>query len=111
MAQWSRTQLDHKLFQAFVQTVGIYPVGSLVRLQSQRLAVVVEASQVSLLAPRVKVFYAIRPQQRIPTHVLDLAAPDCSERIVTHEDPANWPFDDLDALWGGHVARAEAALA
>lgn len=111
MAQWSRTQLDHKLFGAFVQTVGIYPVGSLVRLQSQRLAVVVEASEVSLLTPRVRVFYAIRPQQRIPPHVLDLAAPDCNERIVTYEDPANWAFDDLDTLWRGRVASAEAALA
>ena len=111
MAQGSRTQLDHKLFQAFVQTVGIYPVGSLVRLQSQRLAVVLEASAVSLLAPRVKVFYAIGPKQRIPPHVLDLAALDSGERIVTHEDPADWPFDDLDTLWRGSLAGAEPALA
>ncbi|MET1115449.1 MAG: HD-GYP domain-containing protein [Comamonas sp.] len=111
MAQWSRTHLDHKLFQAFVQTVGIYPVGSLVRLQSQRLAVVVEASDVSLLAPRVKVFYAIKTQQRIAPHVLDLAALDCEERIVTHEDPASWPFDDLDTLWCGSLTDAEPAIA
>ena len=111
MAQWSRTHLDHKLFQAFVQTVGLYPVGSLVRLQSQRLAVVVEASEVSLLTPRVKVFYAMLLHQRIPPQIVDLAAPGCHERIVTHEDPADWPFDDLDTLWRTSPPSAQPALA
>jgi len=110
MAQWSRTHLDHKLFEAFVQTVGIYPVGSLVRLNSDRLAMVIEPSEISLLAPRIKVFYAIKPQQRIPPYVIDLAALECSERIVTHEDPADWPFDDLDTLWRARAPSAEPAL-
>ena len=103
--------LDHKLFEAFVQTVGIYPVGSLVRLQSERLAVVTEASEVSLLAPRIKVFYAIKPQQRIPPYIIDLAAPHCEERIVTYENPADWPFDDLVTLWRGSLPNEQPALA
>lgn len=111
MAQWSRTHLDHKLFEAFVQTVGMYPVGSLVRLHSGLLAVVIEPSEVSLLAPRIKVFYAIRTQQRLTPYIVDLAALTCDERIATHENPDDWPFDDLESLWRGRAASGEPATA
>ena len=111
MAQWSRTHLDHKLFEAFVQTVGMYPVGSLVRLHSNLLAVVIEPSEVSLLAPRIKVFYAIRTQQRLTPYIVDLAALTCDERIATHENPDDWPFDDLESLWRGRAASEEPATA
>jgi HD-GYP domain-containing protein (c-di-GMP phosphodiesterase class II) len=44
MASW-KGQFDEPLFAAFVQSLGIYPTGSLVRLQSGKLAVVATASE------------------------------------------------------------------
>jgi HD-GYP domain-containing protein (c-di-GMP phosphodiesterase class II) len=41
MAEWDG-HFDKNIFQAFVKCVGIYPVGTLVRLKSGRLGVVVE---------------------------------------------------------------------
>ncbi len=101
MTEWSRSHFDARVFQAFVKSIGIYPTGSLVRLTSGRLAVVTEQSEKSLLAPRVKVFFSTKSQTRIVPETLDLAAPGMTEKIVGHEDPAQWGFNDLDAMWTG----------
>jgi HD-GYP domain-containing protein (c-di-GMP phosphodiesterase class II) len=104
MAQW-KGHFDPAVFQAFVQTVGIYPPGTLVRLQSGRLAVVTQQSTGSLLAPRVKVFFSTKSNLRMLPEEIDLAAPRCSDRIVACEAPQAWPFQDLDQLWAGDAAR------
>lgn len=102
MAQW-QGHFDPRVFQAFVKCVGIYPVGTLVKLQSGRLAVVLEQNATALTAPRVRVFYSTKSQMPIPTQVMDLSAPGASDRIVGREDPATWGFQRLDELWQAPV--------
>jgi len=98
MAQWNG-HFDPRIFQAFVKCVGIYPVGTLVKLQSGRLAVVLDQNTSALTAPRVRVFYSTKSQMPIPTQVLDLSSPGAGDRIVGREDPATWGFQRLDELW------------
>ncbi|MDR1936028.1 MAG: HD-GYP domain-containing protein [Candidatus Accumulibacter sp.] len=101
MAEWVNGHFDPTIFQAFVKSLGIYPVGSLLRLVSGRLAVVVDQSQKSLLMPRVKVFFSTRSDARIPPELVDLSAPGCKEKIAAREDPARWNFPDFKELWSG----------
>lgn len=101
MAEWSKGHFDEAVFQAFVKTVGIYPTGSLVRLESGRLAVVVEQHESSLLSPTVKVFFSAKTKMPIIQETLDLAKLVGKEKIIGRESPDDWGFKNLDVLWSG----------
>lgn len=98
MAQW-KGHFDPHVFQAFLRSVGIYPTGTLVRLQSGRLAVVIEQNDSSLVKPRVKVFYSTKSKMPIPVQLLDLAHPAEKDAIVGREPAEDWGFTHLDDLW------------
>lgn len=104
MAEWSKGHFDSGIFQAFVKSIGIYPTGSLIRLSSDHLAVVVEQNKKSLLSPKVKVFFSIKSNGRMPVEILDLSKPACKDRIVSHENPAKWDIHDIQELWSGMPA-------
>lgn len=101
MVEWSKGHFDELVFQAFVRSVGIYPIGSLVRLESGRLGVVVDQGGKSLLAPLVKVFFSTRSDAHIMPQLVDLSHGGANDRIVGTEDPARWHFKHLDQLWQG----------
>jgi putative nucleotidyltransferase with HDIG domain len=101
MAEWSNGHFDPAVFQAFVKSIGIYPIGSLVLLNCGRIGVVIEQNEKSLLHPQVKVFFSTRRATRILPEVLNLARPGCRQKIVSREDPAKWNFPDLNEIWCG----------
>lgn len=105
MAEWSKGHFDEVVFQAFVNTIGIYPVGTLVRLQSGRLGVVVE-QQVgkSLLLPKVRVFFSTMSLAYISPALLDLAAPGLPDKIVAREEASKWGIKDINRYWLGDAA-------
>ena len=101
MAEWANGHFDPTVFQAFVKSLGIYPIGSLVKLNSGRLGIVIDQSEKSLLTPRIKVFYSTKASSRIKPEIIDLSHASCSEKIAGREDPAKWKFHDLNELWSG----------
>lgn len=106
MALWAKEgHFDERVFQAFVKSVGIYPTGSLVRMQSGRLGVVLDQSERSLLQPRVKVFFSTKSNTYIVPEVLELGTAQTNDRIVGHEDPQAWGIANLDELWTGIPGR------
>jgi putative nucleotidyltransferase with HDIG domain len=98
MAQWAG-HFDDVVFKAFVKSVGIYPIGSMVKLKSGRLAVVIDQSPKSLLTPIVKVFFSTKSKTRLPVEVLDLSKGSANDAIIGHEDPVFWGVHDVDKLW------------
>ncbi|MCW2313521.1 HD-GYP domain-containing protein [Rhodoferax antarcticus] len=100
MAEW-QGHFDAKVFQAFVKSMGIYPVGSLVRLRSGRIGVVTEQSRKSLTMPMIKVFFSTKSNMRVVPVMVDLSQPSTLEKITSREDPAQWNFSDLNELWSG----------
>ncbi len=99
MAEWTREgHFDPVLFAAFVKCMGIYPVGTLLRLKSGRLGVVTDNSR-SLLKPVVKVFFSAKAMGYIQPEEVDLAIPGSREEIVGREDSGKWGFGDLARHW------------
>jgi len=104
MAEWEG-HFDKNIFQAFVKCVGIYPVGTLVRLQSDRLGVVVEQQAgKSLLLPMVRVFFSNKTNLYIMPQLVDLAHPKIGDKIVAREDAEKWQFQDINQYWLGDKA-------
>ncbi|SFN64318.1 HDIG domain-containing protein [Formivibrio citricus] len=94
--EWSKFHFDPALVQAFMRTVGIYPVGSLVKLESGRLAVVIDQNEGSLLTPKVKAIFSTKSNAYIPPLEIDLSKPmgkGGADKITGHEDPAKWKID------------------
>ncbi|MBB2493879.1 HD-GYP domain-containing protein [Aquipseudomonas ullengensis] len=100
MAEWPG-HFDPRLFQAFVKSVGIYPVGALVRLESGRLGVILEQHEKSLLTPKVKVFFSARSKVPIAQEVIDLAKLVGRDKIVGRESAEDWGFKNIEELWSG----------
>ncbi|MEP7139535.1 MAG: HD-GYP domain-containing protein [Caldimonas sp.] len=103
MSDWSlKGQFDPAVFQAFVESIGIYPTGSLVRLQSGRLAIVAEQNPASSLKPKVKIFFSTKSLMPMAPEIIDLARQGCVERIVGRESNEKWKFPHLDEMVPGY---------
>lgn len=101
MAEW-KGHFDPTVFQAFVKSLDIYPIGSFVRLESGKLGVVIEQGDQSLLKPKVKVFFSTKSNAYIKPETIDLAR--SPEKIAGRDDAAKWGIKDVDRYWAGDKA-------
>ncbi|MEJ0035995.1 MAG: HD-GYP domain-containing protein [Gammaproteobacteria bacterium] len=97
MASW-QGHFDRDMFKSFIRCIGIYPTGSLVRMRSGKLAVVLEQNSAALTKPKVKLFFSMKSNEPIRHEVLDLAL-DARDQIEAPEPPEKWRFPYLNELW------------
>ena len=97
------TLFDRRVFKAFTRTVGIYPLGTVLRLRSGRLAVVCGQNADEPLRPRVMTFYSVPQSAPLPPEVLDLSQSEDS--VIAFEDAKQWGFTDeqLMAMYAPHA--------
>jgi HD-GYP domain-containing protein (c-di-GMP phosphodiesterase class II) len=90
LLEWSKFHFKPELVQVFIRTLGIYPTGSLVRLESGRLGVVEEQHADQLVQPTVNVMFHTKGYY-LPPEKVDLRR--SQDRIVGHEDFEQWKID------------------
>lgn len=64
---------DRDLVQKFIKCIGIYPVGSLIKLSDETIAMVVKHNEESPLKPVVKVFYNAKGKHYMAPTDVDLS--------------------------------------
>ncbi|WP_343730527.1 HD-GYP domain-containing protein [Duganella sp.] len=99
--EWSKFHFNPQYTQEFMRCVGIYPVGTMVLLESGRLGVVIEPHETNLLAPKVNVFFHTKKNVYIKPETVDLSRGlgfGGGDKIVSHESPAKWNVDPMRFL-------------
>ncbi|WP_432210375.1 HD-GYP domain-containing protein [Marinobacter alkaliphilus] len=93
LLEWSGDHLDPNLVKQFIRCIGLYPVGSLVLLESGRLGVVVETNDQDQRLPVVRVMYHTKFRLPITVETIDLARAGNQDRIVRAVDPEDYKLD------------------
>lgn len=78
---------DAELVTKFIKCMGVYPVGTLVQLSNQRLAIVMQRNPHEPLKPVVKVIYHGTQRHYLEVQWLDLAKNGVQETIESTVDP------------------------
>lgn len=66
-------KFDPDILERFVETVGVYPIGSFVRLRSERLAMVVDEDPADTALPTVRTFWSLPLGKRLKGETIALA--------------------------------------
>ena len=98
------TEFDTGVVETFIKSLGIYPVGSFVKLNTSEMGVVTEVNPEDSLRPKVGVIVTKFGKQRASPFPVDLAkefketGPEYARMIVAQEDPRHHNINIEDWL-------------
>jgi HD-GYP domain-containing protein (c-di-GMP phosphodiesterase class II) len=93
--EWSSFYLNRGLVERFVLHMGIYPIGTLVRLRSGFVGVVVEQGERGSLDPVVRAVYDMKRAKLVVPFEINLSSRPAGrqvDEIVGCEAPESWSF-------------------
>jgi putative nucleotidyltransferase with HDIG domain len=98
------TEFDNDVVDTFIKQLGIYPVGSFVKLNTEEMGVVTEVNPLDSLRPKVGVIFSTFGKRRPSPMPIDLykefteRGADGSRAIVGADDPRNHKVNVEDYL-------------
>ncbi len=102
MENLSGKVIDPKYYEEFVKVLGIYPIGSLVRLDTNEVAVVLETFAEAPLAPRIKILFDPEGKPLPQGKQIDLSNPESYNGdykfIVSTVDPILYNVDPASLM-------------
>ena len=84
---------DTGLLTKFIQCIGIHPVGTLVKLSSQKVGLVIESNPAKPLKPVVKAFYSAKHSRYTQIQNIDLSSKKNSDTIECAIKPKEYNID------------------
>lgn len=105
MQSWAG-HFDQLLLRSFVQSLGILPVGTLVRLSDETLGFVTGEDASEYGSPSVRIFRHIERSGEFSPMDVQIKAEPSGLKVISIEDPADWGYDD----WPTSVARMTSML-
>jgi len=88
--EWSDHHFDKELTYKFIQSIGVYPVGTCVRLENELAAVVIESTD-NILQPVVRIFYNDKRRSSMEIEEIDLSRKNIN--ISGYDSYKQWPSD------------------
>lgn len=96
------TQFDQHLVRRFVQLIGIYPVGNLVRLDTDEIGVVTQINAPDPFKPRVRILFDRTGARLNVSYDVNLwehgPGGEFASSVVAPVDPADYDFDPLTLI-------------
>ncbi|MEO9490774.1 MAG: DUF3391 domain-containing protein [Marinomonas sp.] len=77
---------DQEILRLFIESVGLYPVGSFVELNSGKLAMVIDEDPSDKTKPVVQAFYSCIDEERVIPHRIELAKSEDKDAIFGMAD-------------------------
>jgi HD-GYP domain-containing protein (c-di-GMP phosphodiesterase class II) len=90
--EWSEYHFNKELTYKFIRGIGVYPIGTCVKLESGRIGVVVGSTE-SSEKPVVRIFYDEKKKAELPVHDLDLFYTE--DRVAMYEDAGKWDLKKM----------------
>ena len=92
LQEWSRFHFNDELVAQFIRSLGIYPLRTVVRLESGKVGIVVEQNPADLVRPILLMVYDAGQGRPLPPYRYDLEK-SANDRIVDYEAPEKYRLD------------------
>lgn len=92
MVEWEG-QFDRELLFKFMASIGVFPVGMLVRLRTNRLAVTLDNGR-RASRPKARAFYSTKDRAMCAIEDMVITDSLSDDQIVAEEQPEHWALDD-----------------
>ena len=98
----NKKMFDSELVQHFIKCLGVHPVGTIVKLTNERLALVLEGNNNNPIKPKVKLFYNAKHNHHITPKDIDLSDKSQELKILASVKPLDYQIN-LSRLLKEHL--------
>ncbi|MEH6816437.1 MAG: HD domain-containing phosphohydrolase, partial [Pseudoalteromonas distincta] len=93
---------DGELVQRFIKCLGVHPVGTIVKLTNERLALVLERNVLNPIKPKIKLFYNAKHNHHVTPKDIDLSEHTQELKILSSVKPLDYQIN-LSRLLKEHL--------